>query len=97
VDAARAVLVGRVWRHGEINGPCVVAVRGGEVVDISAHAPTMSDLLERRCAGYRPLRPGRGAGPVQDLLAAALRNDAGYAGAPRRWRRATCRRSRLAA
>ena len=46
-DVSRAVLVGRVWRDGVINGPCVVAVRNGEVFDITGHAPTMSDLLER--------------------------------------------------
>ena len=46
-DVSRAVLVGRVWRSGVINGPCVVAVRNGEVFDITGHAPTMSDLLER--------------------------------------------------
>ncbi len=28
-DVERAVLVGRVWRDGVINGPCVVAVRNG--------------------------------------------------------------------
>ncbi len=44
VDAAQALLVGRVWGA---QGPCVVAVRGGVVVDISAHAATVSDLFER--------------------------------------------------
>ena len=47
VDLERALLVGRVWRGGAINGPCVVAVRQGEVFDITAHAATMSELLER--------------------------------------------------
>ncbi|NVM76476.1 fumarylacetoacetate (FAA) hydrolase family protein/NAD(P)-dependent dehydrogenase (short-subunit alcohol dehydrogenase family) [Duganella sp. SG902] len=84
VDAARAVLVGRVWRHGEINGPCVVAVRAGEVFDISTHAPTMSDLLERPDAlDVARSAPGVSLGPVQDLLAAALRNDVNDASAPR--------------
>ena len=44
-DAAAAVLVGRVQDPG--TGPCVVAVRGEEVVDLTAVAPTMSDLLDR--------------------------------------------------
>jgi fumarylacetoacetate (FAA) hydrolase family protein len=46
-DASGALLVGRVWRAGPINGPCVVVVRAGQVVDITASAPTVSDLLER--------------------------------------------------
>ncbi|MES1157410.1 MAG: fumarylacetoacetate hydrolase family protein [Alphaproteobacteria bacterium] len=44
-DAARATLVGRVWRPDI--GPCLVAVRDGELVDITNRdAPTMRDLLE---------------------------------------------------
>jgi fumarylacetoacetate (FAA) hydrolase family protein len=44
-DHERATLVGRVWRP-EVGGPSVVAVRGAELVDISAVAPTVRDLLE---------------------------------------------------
>jgi fumarylacetoacetate (FAA) hydrolase family protein len=43
-DPAEAALVGRV--HDPEVGPCVVAVRGAEVVDITSTAPTMSDLLD---------------------------------------------------
>jgi fumarylacetoacetate (FAA) hydrolase family protein/NAD(P)-dependent dehydrogenase (short-subunit alcohol dehydrogenase family) len=85
-DAANAVLVGRVWRNGDVNGPCVVAVRAGEVFDISAHAPTMSDLLERAdVLEVARSAPGVSLGSVQDLLAAALRNEAESSnnGAPR--------------
>ena len=40
------LFVGRIWRAG--NGPCLVTLRGGMVVDItSAAAPTMRDLLDR--------------------------------------------------
>jgi fumarylacetoacetate (FAA) hydrolase family protein len=46
-DASGALLVGRVWRNGRVDGPCVVLVREGQVVDITASAPTVSDLLER--------------------------------------------------
>jgi fumarylacetoacetate (FAA) hydrolase family protein len=46
-DVSSALLVGRVWRAGPIDGPCVVLVREGQVVDITASAPTVSDLLER--------------------------------------------------
>ncbi len=76
-DVSRAVLVGRVWRSGVINGPCVVAVRNGEVFDITGHAPTMSDLLERDDAlEVARAAPGESLGHVQALLANAL------AGAP---------------
>jgi fumarylacetoacetate (FAA) hydrolase family protein len=46
VDLPDALLVGRVWRN-DVNGPSVVVVRNGEVFDITALAPTVSDLLER--------------------------------------------------
>jgi fumarylacetoacetate (FAA) hydrolase family protein len=49
-DAARAILVGRVWRPGI--GPAIVALRDGALVDItSREAPTMRDLLEREAPG----------------------------------------------
>ena len=48
VEAAGATLVGRLF-DPEL-GPCVVAVRGEELVDLTAWAPTMSDLLEREDA-----------------------------------------------
>ncbi|MEN8832535.1 MAG: fumarylacetoacetate hydrolase, partial [Pacificibacter sp.] len=41
-----ATFVGRVWRPNI--GPCVVVLRGNDVIDItSKDAPTMRDLLER--------------------------------------------------
>ncbi|SFC90768.1 fumarylacetoacetate hydrolase family protein [Massilia yuzhufengensis] len=46
-DAGQALLVGRVWRPAPVDGPAVVAVRGGRLVDISAHAATVADLFER--------------------------------------------------
>ncbi|MFD0313088.1 fumarylacetoacetate hydrolase family protein [Streptomyces flavalbus] len=45
-DADRALLVARV-HEPEWDGPCVAAVRGERVVDLTAVAPTVSDLLER--------------------------------------------------
>ncbi|MEO8668506.1 MAG: fumarylacetoacetate hydrolase family protein [Bauldia sp.] len=44
-DAATATLVGRIWRPDR-DGPSVVVVRGSELVDISASAPTVRDLCE---------------------------------------------------
>ncbi|MEU9393236.1 fumarylacetoacetate hydrolase family protein [Streptomyces sp. NPDC048324] len=45
-DAGRAALVARV-HHPGADGPCVAAVRGDQVVDLTAVAPTVSDLMER--------------------------------------------------
>lgn len=44
-DRDAAVLVGRVWDPAA-EGPSVVAVRGEQVFDITADAPTMRDLCE---------------------------------------------------
>ena len=44
-DAARATLAGRVWRP-DLAGPSVVAIRDGEVFDVSGAFPTMRDLCE---------------------------------------------------
>lgn len=43
-DAARALLVGRLWQP-EV-GPVLIAVHGDQLVDLSRLAPTMSQLLE---------------------------------------------------
>ncbi|MFE9921474.1 fumarylacetoacetate hydrolase family protein [Streptomyces sp. NPDC005774] len=45
-DADRAALVARV-HDPECDGPCVTAVRGEHVVDLTAIVPTVSDLMER--------------------------------------------------
>jgi fumarylacetoacetate (FAA) hydrolase family protein len=44
-DSESATLVGRIWRPDR-DGPSVVVLRGGELVDISAAAPTVRDLCE---------------------------------------------------
>jgi fumarylacetoacetate (FAA) hydrolase family protein len=46
VDRAGATFVGRIVPP-EGDGPCVVAVRGDELVDLTPVAPTMADLLDR--------------------------------------------------
>jgi len=70
VDVERAVLVGRVLRAA---GPCVVAVRNGELFDITAHAPTVSELLERAdLLDVARNAAGESLGHASDLLAAAL-------------------------
>ncbi|POX57853.1 fumarylacetoacetate hydrolase [Streptomyces sp. Ru62] len=45
-DMGRAALVARV-HHPEWDGPCVAAVRGDQVVDLTAIVPTVSELMER--------------------------------------------------
>ena len=44
-DADRAALAARVWRP-QLHGPSVAALRGGDLVDITAHFLTMRDLAE---------------------------------------------------
>jgi fumarylacetoacetate (FAA) hydrolase family protein len=56
-DAAEAVLVGRVWNPAA-GGPQVVALRNGELFDITAAFPTMRDL----CEAERPAAAARSAG-----------------------------------
>ncbi len=72
VDAERATLVGRV-HDPEVGGPCVVAVRGDQAVDITSSARTVSDLLERsdRIAVARDEAGGR-SWPVRELIEATL-------------------------
>ena len=73
VDLANAVLVGRVWRDSPINGPSVVVVRGGNVFDITALAPTVADLLERTdLLDVARHGEGEALGGVLALVAASL-------------------------
>ncbi|MCF2534364.1 fumarylacetoacetate hydrolase family protein [Streptomyces sp. FB2] len=69
-DADGAVLVARV-HDPEADGPCVAAVRGEQVVDLTAHSPTVSDLMERDDAAtlVREADGGR-AWPLRDLVQA---------------------------
>lgn len=45
VDAASAALLGRVWRP-DVDGPSVVTLRDGDLIDITAAFPTARDLCE---------------------------------------------------
>ncbi|MEX3760843.1 fumarylacetoacetate hydrolase family protein [Paraburkholderia phenoliruptrix] len=79
-DVGQALLVGRVWRKlhtatGELHGPCVVLVRNGEVLDITASAPTTADLFEREdLVAFARTVSGESLGPVDKLVEAALRS-----------------------
>lgn len=77
-DLSEALLVGRVWRPAPVNGPSVVVVRDGEVVDITAVAPTMADLLDRadRVEVARNAA-GESLGDVRALMAATLEGGQG--------------------
>lgn len=73
-DSATALLVGRVWRPAPIDGPAVVVVRAGRLIDITAHANTMTDLFERAPADLLALvreADGEDLGEVEALLHAA--------------------------
>jgi fumarylacetoacetate (FAA) hydrolase family protein len=74
-DAARATLVARVF-DPEQGGPCVAALRGDVVVDLTAVEPTVSDLLERDDA-VEVVRSASGgtSWPLRRLLDATLASD----------------------
>ncbi|WP_165984129.1 fumarylacetoacetate hydrolase family protein [Streptomyces sp. YIM 98790] len=83
-DAAAAALVARV-HEPRWGGPCVAAVRGGHAVDLTAVAPTVSDLLEREDAATVVREaPGGHAWPLDELLEATAtgRRDAPHLLAP---------------
>lgn len=73
-DLAQALLVGRVWRDDVAHpGPSVVAVRNGEVFDITREVPTTADLFDRPDAvAIARHAPGESLGRVEALLQHAL-------------------------
>jgi fumarylacetoacetate (FAA) hydrolase family protein len=73
-DIQRALLVGRVWRkaHG-YEGPSVVLVRNGEVLDITASVPTTADLFDREdIVQFARTVKGESLGAVEKLMEANL-------------------------
>jgi fumarylacetoacetate (FAA) hydrolase family protein len=86
-DLADALLVGRVWRTEPQAGPAVVAIRRGMVYDITAHANTMADLLDRDdLLEVAQSAPGENLGSVSVLIDRTLsgnrESDAPYLLAP---------------
>jgi len=72
-DAERALLVGRAWLPGDGGGPALVTVRDGQLIDISALAPTMSALLAHADAAAAVSdAPGHPLGPLADWLASTV-------------------------
>jgi fumarylacetoacetate (FAA) hydrolase family protein len=82
-DLEQALMIGRVWRYGEVDGPALVAVRQGELFDISAHASTVADLFERDdLLAVARSGAGESLGMARELLADMLA-PAPRPGAPR--------------
>lgn len=76
-DLEQALLVGRVWRAAPVDGPAVVAVRAGRVIDITRHAATVADLFERDdLLAIARDAEGEDLGSAAELAAAALRGEA---------------------
>lgn len=77
-DLSKALLVGRVWRPAPADGPSVVVVREGQVIDITAVVPTVSDLLDRPDRVALAARAeGESLGDARTLMAAALQGKGG--------------------
>ena len=71
-DAAAATLVARVHDPGA-GGPCVAAVRGEQLVDLTGVVPTVSELLEREDAvDLVRSAPGGRTWPLGEVLDATL-------------------------
>jgi fumarylacetoacetate (FAA) hydrolase family protein len=73
VDAEGATLVGRV--HDPTTGPCVVAVRGREVADLTATVATMSDLLDADAFEIARSAPAARSWALSDLAESTLGKD----------------------
>ncbi|MFM0219227.1 MULTISPECIES: fumarylacetoacetate hydrolase family protein [Paraburkholderia] len=73
-DLQRALLVGRVWRKtAAYEGPSVVVVRNGEVLDITASVATTADLFDREdVVQFARTVAGEGLGSVEKLVEANL-------------------------
>ena len=68
-DAGKATLAGRIWRP-DLDGPSVVAIRDGQVFDITRDFTTMRDLCEQPdpAAALRGAA-GESLGPLEPILA----------------------------
>jgi fumarylacetoacetate (FAA) hydrolase family protein len=73
VDAAGATLIGRV--HDPTTGPCVVAVRGTEVADLTATVPTVSDLLDADALEIARSAPVERSWALSNLVESTLGKD----------------------
>jgi fumarylacetoacetate (FAA) hydrolase family protein len=77
-DLDDALLVGRVWRPAPVNGPSVIVVRRGEVVDITSTVATTADLFDRDDAvEIARHAAGESLGSVDALINASLNASTG--------------------
>jgi fumarylacetoacetate (FAA) hydrolase family protein len=68
-DADAACLVGRIWRP-DLDGPSIVVLRKGRLIDITATVTTMSDLTNTADpSALAQSAPGDDLGPVADIIA----------------------------
>lgn len=68
-DSDAASLVGRVWRP-DLEGPSVVVLRDGHLVDITASEPTMTDLIKAHApAATAHDADGETLGPAAAIIA----------------------------
>lgn len=68
-DAEAATLVGRVFRP-DVDGPSVVALRDGQLIDITASVVTMRDLCEDQDpARVAATADGEFVGSFEEVLA----------------------------
>ena len=61
-----AKLVGRIWRPGK--GPCVVILRDGALIDVTASVVSMADFLDDDPAGRFDALTGEAIGTPDDLV-----------------------------
>jgi len=87
-DADRALLLGRLWLPDV--GPTPVAVRGTELVDLTALAPTTSQLLEHLVPAEAVRQALRGAPAVATLQQVLANADETRRDAGRPWLLAPC-------
>jgi fumarylacetoacetate (FAA) hydrolase family protein len=67
-DHARAALAGRVWRP-DVGGPSVVRIDAGRAIDVTAGAPTMTELCEAADPAARlSALSGEDLGPLDAIL-----------------------------
>ena len=68
-DFARATLVGRIADPTQDGGPCVVMLRGSQVLDITHIVPTVSDLLEQdNLIQFLRRQTGRREWPLEQII-----------------------------
>jgi fumarylacetoacetate (FAA) hydrolase family protein len=72
-DYQDALLVGRVWRDAPHNGPAIVVLKQGMVIDISSYFLTMADLIDHpEAARLINEAKGESLGSIESLFKNSL-------------------------